>query len=54
MRWDQGRAAIERMLTDSELQRVLVSREQADRLIAQAQPASRAIAANWQAAAAQT
>lgn len=36
MRWEQGREAIERMLADSELQRVPASREQADRLIAQA------------------
>ncbi len=36
MRWDQGRAVIDRMLADSELQRVPASREQADRLIAHA------------------
>lgn len=36
MRWEQGREAIERMLGDSELQRVPASREQADRLLAQA------------------
>lgn len=36
MRWDQGRAVIDRMLADSELQRVPPSREQADRLIDQA------------------
>ena len=36
MRWEQGRAAIDRMLADGELQRVPASREQADRLIAQA------------------
>jgi hypothetical protein len=36
MRWEQGRAAIERMLADSDLQRVPASREQADRLLAQA------------------
>ena len=36
MRWDQGREAIERMLADSELQRVPASREQADRLLSQA------------------
>src|ERR1700761_555134 len=36
MRWEQGRAAIDRMLADGELQRVPASREQADRLLAQA------------------
>ena len=36
MRWEQGRAAIERMLADGELQQVPVSREQADRPLAQA------------------
>ena len=36
MRWEQGRAAIERMLADGELQRVPASREQADRLLVQA------------------
>ncbi|HET9896323.1 MAG TPA: HEPN domain-containing protein [Streptosporangiaceae bacterium] len=36
MRWDQGRAGIDRMLADAELQRVPPSREQADSLIAQA------------------
>jgi hypothetical protein len=36
MRWEQGRAAIERMLADGELQRIPASREQADRLLAQA------------------
>jgi hypothetical protein len=36
MRWEQGRAVIERMLANGELQRVPVSREQADRLLAQA------------------
>jgi hypothetical protein len=36
MKWDQGRAVIDRMLADSELQRVPASREQADRLIDQA------------------
>jgi hypothetical protein len=36
MRWEQGRAVIERMLADGELQRVPASREQADRLLAQA------------------
>lgn len=36
MKWDQGRAAIERMVADGELQRVPASREQADRLLAQA------------------
>lgn len=37
MRWEQGRPAIERMLADGELQRIPASREQADRLIAQAE-----------------
>ncbi len=36
MRWDQGRAVIDRMLADHELQRVPPSREHADRLISQA------------------
>ena len=36
MRWDQGRADIDRMLADAELQRVPPSRDQADSLIAQA------------------
>jgi hypothetical protein len=36
MKWDQGRATIERMLADGELQRVPPSREQADYLLAQA------------------
>jgi hypothetical protein len=36
MRWEQGRTVIERMLADGELQRVPVSRAQADRLLAQA------------------
>ena len=36
MRWDQGRALIDRMLADAELQQVPASREHADRLIAQA------------------
>jgi hypothetical protein len=36
MRWEQGRTAIERMLSDGELQRVPPSREQADRLLAEA------------------
>src|SRR5260370_34079869 len=36
MRWNQGREAIDRMLADSELQRVPASREHADRLILQA------------------
>jgi hypothetical protein len=36
MRWNQGRDAIERMLADSELQRVPASREHANRLILQA------------------
>lgn len=37
MKWDQGRTVIDRMLADSELQRVPASREQADRLIEQAE-----------------
>jgi len=37
MRWDQGRPVIDRMLASSQLQRVPASREQADRLISQAQ-----------------
>ena len=36
MRWDQGRAVIDRMLADQQLQRVPASREHADLLIAQA------------------
>jgi hypothetical protein len=36
MKWDQGRAVIDRMLADSQLQRVPASREQANRLIDQA------------------
>ena len=36
MRWEQGREALDRMLADGELQRVPASREQADRLLAQA------------------
>lgn len=36
MRWDQGRATIEQMLADADLQRVPASRELADRLLAQA------------------
>lgn len=36
MRWEQGRDAIERMISDGELQRVPASREQADRLLSQA------------------
>lgn len=36
MRWDQGRAVIDLMLADHELQRVPASREHAGRLIAQA------------------
>jgi len=36
MKWDQGRTVIERMLADQQLQQVPASREQADRLIAQA------------------
>jgi hypothetical protein len=36
MRWDQGRAVVDRMLAGSELQRVPASRDHADRLISQA------------------
>jgi len=36
MRWEQGRAGIDRMLAAAELQRVPPSREQADSLIAEA------------------
>lgn len=36
MRWGQGRATIDRMLVDGELQRVPASRNQADRLLGQA------------------
>ena len=36
MRWNQGRDVIDRMLADSQLQRVPASREHADRLIVQA------------------
>lgn len=36
MKWEQGRGAIDRMLANSELQRVPASREQAERLLAQA------------------
>jgi hypothetical protein len=36
MRWDQGRADIEKLLADKHLQRVPASREHADRLLAQA------------------
>jgi len=36
MRWDQGRAVINRMLADQELQRVPASRDHADRLMSQA------------------
>ncbi len=36
MRWNQGRDVIDRMLADSELQRVPASRAHADRLILQA------------------
>jgi hypothetical protein len=36
MRWDQGRAVVDRMLADQHLQRIPASREHADRLITQA------------------
>lgn len=35
MRWEQGRAALQQMLTAKELQRVPASREHADRLLAE-------------------
>jgi hypothetical protein len=34
MRWNQGRAEINRLLADGELQRVPSSREHADQLVA--------------------
>jgi hypothetical protein len=36
MRWDQGRADIDRMLLDRQLQRVPASRDHAERMLAQA------------------
>jgi hypothetical protein len=36
MRWNQGRAAIDKLIADGELQRVPPSREHADQLLAQA------------------
>ena len=36
MRWEQGRATVEKLLADKDLQRVPPSREHADRLLAQA------------------
>lgn len=36
MRWEQGRATIERMLADQHLQRIPANRRHADRLLAQA------------------
>ncbi|MDX6344166.1 MAG: hypothetical protein QOH87_4304 [Trebonia sp.] len=36
MRWNQGRATIDRLIADGELQRVPPSREHADQLLAQA------------------
>jgi HEPN domain len=36
MRWQQGRAEVDKMLADGELQRVQASREHADRLLNQA------------------
>jgi hypothetical protein len=36
MRWNQGRAAIDRLIAEGELQRVPPSREHADQLLAQA------------------
>lgn len=37
MKWDQGRAEIEKLLADKHLQQVPASREHADRLLTQAQ-----------------
>lgn len=45
MRWRQGRPEIERMLADGTLQRVPASRDQADRLLAQARSHLRSAAA---------
>jgi hypothetical protein len=36
MRWDQGRAEIDKLIADGELQRVPANREHADQLLAQA------------------
>ena len=36
MRWNQGRATIDKLIADGELQRVPPSREHADQLLAQA------------------
>jgi len=36
MRWNQGRATVDRLIADGELQRVPPSREHADQLLAQA------------------
>ena len=36
MRWDQGRAVIDKLIADGELQRVPANREHADQLLAQA------------------
>jgi hypothetical protein len=36
MKWEQGRAEIDKMLADGELERVQASREHADRLVSQA------------------
>jgi hypothetical protein len=36
MRWNQGRATVDKLIADGELQRVPPSREHADQLIAQA------------------
>ena len=37
MRWNQGRADIDKLIVDGELQRVPPNREHADQLLAQAQ-----------------
>lgn len=36
MRWNQGRATVDKLIADGELQRVPPSREHADQLLAQA------------------
>jgi hypothetical protein len=36
MRWNQGRATVDELIADGELQRVPPSREHADQLLAQA------------------
>ena len=41
MRWNQGRATVETLIADGELQRVPPSREHADQLLVQARPLCR-------------